>query len=138
MEENAVNIFEILKEYICQVFGFGEKMLPFAEYNGWHFIILIFGSMLFITLTILVAVLAIYIVWHILKFIFRLFQTIFSAKKRCSKIVCSSCGRTLDKCVCEKNKHRSYIRRLSLYSKEKKDAQRAKKAALRKAKEETR
>lgn len=127
-------MFEIIKEYICQVFGFGETKLPLSEFTGWHIIILVIGTMLFILTATIAVALACYLVWHILKFFFKIFQAIFSAKKRCSKIICSSCGRTLDKCVCEKNKNRGYFRRLSLYSKEKKAAQKARKLALRESK----
>ena len=53
----------------------------------------------------------------------RLIATLFSAKKRCSKVQCPHCGRTLDKCVCSSNVKNGYIKRLALYSKEKKNAE---------------
>ena len=44
----------------------------------------------------------------------------FSAKQKCKKIQCTSCGRTLDRCVCQKNKDRGYVSRLYNYKKEQK------------------
>jgi predicted RNA-binding Zn-ribbon protein involved in translation (DUF1610 family) len=43
-----------------------------------------------------------------------------SAKNRASKIVCPHCGRTLDKCVCPKNKGVSYSKRIKKYRLEQK------------------
>lgn len=40
-------------------------------------------------------------------------------KHRCSKVQCNTCGRTLDKCVCSKNRKRTYVGRLMNYHSEK-------------------
>lgn len=61
-------------------------------------------------------------VWAALKLIGRGFRNIFSAKHRCSEVQCKTCGRTLDKCVCAKNKKRGYVSRLYHYHKEEKAA----------------
>ena len=52
--------------------------------------------------------------------IFSLFTVVFSAKEKCKKIQCTSCGRTLDRCVCQKNKDKSYVARLCNHRKEEK------------------
>jgi hypothetical protein len=41
-------------------------------------------------------------------------------KHRASKITCTHCGRTLDKCVCANNKGVSYGKRISKHKKEQK------------------
>lgn len=48
----------------------------------------------------------------------RFFKTLFSSKQKCKKIQCHVCGRTLDRCVCQKNKDKSYFSRLYNYRKE--------------------
>lgn len=59
--------------------------------------------------------------WIVLKAIFRTIKNVFSAKRHCSKIQCKYCGRTLDKCICQRNKNRGYISRLYHYKKENKN-----------------
>jgi len=78
---------------------------------------------------VLLCVAAFYIAKKVLKFVRAAFKligrglrNIFSAKHRCSKIQCKTCGRTLDKCICAKNKNRSYVSRLYHYHKEEKAA----------------
>lgn len=54
------------------------------------------------------------------KHIFRFIKMAFSAKQKCKKIQCTTCGRTLDRCACQKNKDRGYVSRLYNYKKEQK------------------
>ena len=129
--------FEALWQMIQEVFAFNSDVcLSISEYTGWHFVILIFGSLLAIAIICGVIFGIGWLLYHILKGIFNILTIIFSAKKRCSRIVCSSCGRTLDKCTCQKNKNRGYFRRLALYSKEKKASQKVKKQALKEKKKD--
>ena len=69
-----------------------------------------------------VAVAAVIIIFKLVKWILQKsgtsFRTVFSAKARCQKIQCTSCGRTLDKCICVKNRERGYLGRVMLYNRE--------------------
>jgi len=56
-----------------------------------------------------------------------------NAKRKCSKITCKKCGRTLDKCICESNKNLSYNQRLRKYYKEQRALKKAAKAAAKEA-----
>lgn len=132
------HFFETLWKIICEVFGVGETLIPLAQYNGWHFVVLFFGGILIIAVFAGLVFLAGWLIWTILKMLYNIVSSIFSAKKKCSKIVCSSCGRTLDKCTCQKNKNKGYFARLALYSREKKASQRAKKLALKENKKKDR
>jgi len=58
------------------------------------------------------------ILWPGIKGIGRAFANGISAKRKCSRIQCPHCGRTLDKCTCVENKHRGYMSRLFHYHKE--------------------
>ena len=60
-------------------------------------------------------------------------RKVFSAKLRCKKIQCPTCGRTLDACVCAKNKKLGYRARLRLYHKEQRAIKKTKKIAAQKA-----
>lgn len=66
----------------------------------------------------LVAILALKLLWLIITGVGKGIRAIFSAKHKCSKIQCPTCGRTLDKCQCEKNKKRGYLSRLYHYKKD--------------------
>lgn len=56
-----------------------------------------------------------------LKFLVKCIRMTISAKQKCKKIQCYSCGRTLDKCACEKNSGRGSLSRLYHYKKEQKE-----------------
>lgn len=132
MQEFFIRLWEM----ICEVFAYGDGAIALSQYSGWHFVILIFGTILALGVFAGAVFCAGWLLFHIMKAIFNVLAIIFSAKKRCSRIVCTSCGRTLDKCTCQKNKGRGYFRRLALYSKEKKAAQKAKKAAIKEKKKD--
>ena len=110
--------FSDMWKMICSVFGWGCPAIPLTEYTSWHFIILLVGSAIIIGLIAGAIFLVGLLVYVVFKGLGTFFVNVFSAKKRCSKIQCSTCGRTLDKCTCEKNKNRGNVRRLALYSKE--------------------
>lgn len=99
--------------------------------NLWDFILSLFNTplaeltfwqiLLALVLTGAAGVLAFFLVkvlWIVLKGIGRGLRAIFSAKHKCRKIQCPTCGRTLDKCQCEKNKKRGYLSRLYHYKKD--------------------
>ena len=98
-----MDFFNNLGEIINQVFGSAENRIPLSEYTGWHFVVMVFFGLL----TVAALVLAVYLILVVLFSFFRgcgrVIATIFSAKKRCSKVQCPHCGRTLDKCVCSSN-----------------------------------
>lgn len=72
----------------------------------------------------LISILLFFVVKYLLKFIKIALKFIayllgsISSKSRCKKHQCPHCGRTLDKCVCECNRGRSYTYRLNRYNKE--------------------
>ena len=85
-----------------------------SEMNGLQLVILVLLSLG----VLWVAKKAIFLIWIAIKTIFSKLFHLLSAKEACQKIQCTTCGRTLDNCVCEKNRHRSYISRLAHYRKE--------------------
>lgn len=121
--------FNNLGEIINQVFGSAENRIPLSEYTGWHFVVMVFFGMLTVTALALATYLLLVVLFNFFRGCGRLIATLFSAKKRCSKVQCPHCGRTLDKCVCSSNTKNGYIKRLALYSKEKKNAEKARKIA---------
>lgn len=50
--------------------------------------------------------------------LFKFVKVHAAASEKCKKIQCTTCGRTLDKCVCQKNKGKSNFARLHAYKKE--------------------
>lgn len=75
-----------------------------------------------IIIAILLAVLAAFLVKKIIKLLVIGFKKFFrgigrslSLKKRCSKIVCRKCGRSLDNCICLENRGLSLRSRLYNY-----------------------
>ena len=96
-------------EFFRQIFE-----LPIGQLNMWQF-----GVMLLIIIALVaLAVLLVIGIFKFLKTFFKILGNVFSAKKRCAKVQCPHCGRTLDKCLCANNKRRSYISRLYHYKKE--------------------
>lgn len=81
-------------------------------------------------IAIAVTVVALYICKLILKVLLKGFKevgkvvkkTCTVSKRKCQKLQCKSCGRSLANCVCQKNAKRGYTRRLMLYRKEEKAA----------------
>lgn len=53
-----------------------------------------------------------------LKFLYNFIKANLTAKEKCKHIQCTGCGRTLDKCVCQKNRGKSNFMRLVNYRKE--------------------
>ena len=119
-----MNIFELFWKVICEVFGIGIAPIAFESYTVWHGIVGFLGGLVISAVIAGVIFLAGFIIFKILKGIFTLLRNIFSAKTKCKKIQCRTCGRTLDKCTCAKNQGRGYIRRLALFSKETRDLKR--------------
>ena len=100
------NIINFIKELFFQT--------PFGELTIFQ-----------ITIGILLAIGAIWLSIKILKYtwigikaIFKAIKNTFSAKEKCKKIQCIHCGRTLDKCICEKNRKKSCVSRLIIYNRE--------------------
>lgn len=60
-------------------------------------------------------------IWSGIKHFARFVRVSIDAKEKCKHIQCTSCGRTLDKCVCQKNKGKSNFGRLMAYKKEKRN-----------------
>lgn len=124
-----MNFFELVWKTIVEVFGFGiQDPLPIKDFNGWNCVVLVVGVLIFTAIAILLIAAVVMLLGVLFKGIGVLAINIFSAKKRCAKIQCTSCGRTLDKCTCEKNKKRGYIRRLALYGKEQRELKKKLKA----------
>ena len=89
---------------------------PLGEMTALHLILLVVVcGALFIVIKWLLKYL-----WKGIKGFFRGLKNIISAKEHCKKHVCSSCGRTLDKCQCAKYKDKSSISKLIAYNKERK------------------
>lgn len=103
-----MKLIELLKEMLTK---------PISELNIIQLtvVVLIMIAALFLLKKLFV------LIGKILVYIGRALKIIFSAKERCKKLQCTSCGRTLDKCVCQKNSGKSYIKRLYLYRKEEKE-----------------
>lgn len=100
----------------------------------WAFILELFSMPLYnmsawqVLLATLLSILISYLalkflkyLWICIKHICRVIKNIFSAKRKCSKIQCKHCGRTLDKCICQANQSRGYLSRLYHYKKENKN-----------------
>lgn len=120
------NFFQNIWNTICEVFGFNSvEAISFSEYTIYHCVVALLGT----ALATAIIFFAIWLLIKILRTIWVFFKVLFSAKRRCQKIQCTTCGRTLDKCVCEKNKGKGYLARLILHSKEKKALAEAKKKA---------
>ena len=82
-------------------------------------------------LEIIIGVLTVYIAYLLIvrivkpiingiKYFFKFIKVSITSSEKCKKIQCTSCGRTLDKCVCLKNNGKSNFARLMLYKKEQK------------------
>lgn len=87
---------------------------PLGEMQGWEFI-------LFLLLTAAAGFLSYIILkylWIGLKFFCRGVRNVTSAKEKCKHIQCNKCGRTLDRCICERNKGKGSILRLAQYKRE--------------------
>lgn len=70
----------------------------------------------------LVAAAIVFVAYKLVRWLLTKFKgglrTTFSAKAKCQRIQCTSCGRTLDKCICVKNKEKGYLGRVLLYRRE--------------------
>lgn len=87
---------------------------PFYEMQGYQIIFLAIFGVLAVILSIKVAkALAV-----VLKAIWVVLKDLFSVKGKCKKIQCRHCGRTLDKCICERNRGAGNIKKLYRYKKE--------------------
>lgn len=75
------------------------------------------GTLLFIAATWLGIKIVKY-TWIAIKAIFKAIKNTLSAKEKCKRIQCIHCGRTLDRCICERNKKKSCVSRLMRYNKE--------------------
>ena len=91
--------------------------MPLGSMEPWRFILMILITIVGGILSFFILKAALKFLKHVVIFV----ANIFSAKTRCKKVMCPHCGRTLDRCVCDLNKHRSYVSRLYHYKKEKKE-----------------
>jgi len=87
---------------------------PISELNFVHVIILI--AIAFVGFKLLKFILK-YLLKG-LKAVGTAILGIFSPKAKCSKTLCRHCQRTLDKCVCNSNRGKSYFVRLYRYNRE--------------------
>lgn len=85
-----------------------------SEMTGLQFIFLI------VSIVVIPAALF-FIFKYFFKWIVKPVSTLVSIKQHCQHIQCPTCGRTLDKCICNKNKHRGNLARLSAYYRERKE-----------------
>ena len=100
---------EALKTFFVDLFS-----RSVSELSGLHFIILALITVLFFVL----AKCILKCIWTALKAICRGIKNLCSTKKRCEKIQCPHCGRSLDKCVCQCNRGHGNTHRLYGYYKE--------------------
>lgn len=96
-------------EFILMIFN-----TPIVEMTGWQIIVLVLLSIAVIWLSLKVLKYA----WITIKTVFRTLHNVFSAKKKCQKIQCPHCGRTLDKCICQRNQKRGYLSRIYHYKRD--------------------
>ena len=92
-------------------------LTPLSDLTGLDFVVLIVTSaaILFASAFIL------YILGKGCFLVGRGTKNIISAKSKCQKIQCKVCGRTLDRCICQKNKNRGNASRLYNYKKEERE-----------------
>lgn len=104
-----MKLFEVISDLFHKLFN-----SPIAELT---FIELLVGAALFVLFGLIIWKLAKFLwsgVSHFIKFI----RVSVTAKEKCKNIQCTVCGRTLDKCVCQKNKDKSNLARLMAYKRE--------------------
>ena len=106
-----------MKDLIQEIF-----FTPLSQMNGFNFILLILLSAIAVTVVIYTYI----AIFKFFKILFLGTKNIISAKSKCQHIQCSTCGRTLDRCVCQKNRDRSAASRLYNYNKEERAARKKK------------
>ena len=97
-----------MKVFVMEIFN-----TPMGEITGWQLFVLVLLSVAIVWLAKKVLKYA----WIVIRAVFRTIGNIFSSKRRCSKVQCRHCGRTLDKCICAVNRKRGYMSRLYHYKK---------------------
>ena len=95
-----------------------------SKLTGFQFVLMFVLSLVVIAAMIGVAIL----IAKFFALIFRGIRNIISAKSKCQHIQCGVCGRTLDRCVCAKNKGRSNASRLHHHTLEEKAKKKARKS----------
>ena len=98
-------------------------MTPISDLQGLHFMVMI--TLYIIGLATVIG--SLIGIFKFVSLIFRGTRNIVSAKSKCQHIQCRTCGRTLDRCVCQKNKDRGNASRLYNYNKEEHARKKAKK-----------
>ena len=104
-----MKLFEIISSLFHKLFNSPLAELTFVE--------LLVGAALFTLFGL--------IIWKLVKFLcsgishfVKFIRVSITAKEKCKNIQCTVCGRTLDKCACQKNKGKSDLAKLMAYKRE--------------------
>jgi hypothetical protein len=96
---------------------FDKLFAPIANANAWEFCLIIACGILLANICMMISKLSARGAHRLVTWIKSKIKT---AKAKCAAIQCPFCGKTLDRCVCAKNKNRSYGKRYRVYKKWKK------------------